>query len=142
MSAVWRCFCNIRIKTGARITRVQLVVMAAVLAMVCPGKGCSIDCRPILTTISVKGCGITELVNTTECTGHCFMTDHSYQGNRQQQKTCNGDWTYMFKRIDGCPEEVPYPVAMKCNCAVCDLKTMDCGRFVETIPTCDPLLKE
>lgn len=51
--------------------RMRLVVMAAVLATVRAGHGCSLDCRPTNVSMSVESCGLTELIHTTVCAGQC-----------------------------------------------------------------------
>lgn len=50
----------------------QLVVMAAVLAMMRVGHGCSFDCRLTNISILVESCGLTERVSTTICEGQCY----------------------------------------------------------------------
>nr|ANJ46815.1 follicle stimulating hormone beta subunit [Rachycentron canadum] len=116
----------------------QLVVMAAVLAMAGAGQGCSFDCRLTSVNISVEGCAGPESVHTTICAGQCYHEDPVYISDYDwtEQRTCNGDWSYEVKHIPGCPVGVTYPVARNCKCAVCNKEHMFCGRFLEDIPSC------
>ncbi|KAF0042878.1 hypothetical protein F2P81_004215 [Scophthalmus maximus] len=85
--------------------RMQLVVMAAVLAMAGTGQGCSLGCKLANITLRVESCGVTEVIETTECSGLCHNQDPNYIGNgdMDEQKICNGDWSYEAKHINGCP---------------------------------------
>lgn len=58
----------------------QLVVIAAVLALARVGHGCSFECRPKNISIPVESCGLTELIDTTICAGQCYhvVTDHPH----------------------------------------------------------------
>lgn len=65
--------------------RMQLVVMAAVLALARVGHGCSYDCRPTNISIPVESCGLTELIYTTICAGQCYhvVTDRPHPDVQQ-----------------------------------------------------------
>ncbi|XP_059927299.1 gonadotropin subunit beta-1-like isoform X1 [Gadus macrocephalus] len=62
-----------RHKSSLSEPRMQLVVMAAVLAMTWADQPCSFTCRPTPTTIAVKSCVRTESINTTMCEGQCYQ---------------------------------------------------------------------
>ncbi|XP_069021734.1 gonadotropin subunit beta-1-like [Embiotoca jacksoni] len=115
----------------------QLVVMAAVLALAGAGQDC-LDCHLTSYTIEVESCGTTEYVNTTVCVGHCYNEDPVYISHHEwpEQKICNGDWSEEVKFIEGCPEAVKYPVARNCNCIACNTEKMHCGRDPAHIPNC------
>ncbi|XP_076589281.1 follitropin subunit beta [Chaetodon auriga] len=116
----------------------QLVVMAAVLALAGAGQDCSIGCRPTNISIPVESCGSTEFVYTTICAGHCYLEDPVYMGHHDwpEQKICNGDWSYEVKYIKGCPVGVTYPVARTCQCTACNGEDTYCGRFPGLVPSC------
>ncbi|XP_071345402.1 gonadotropin subunit beta-1-like [Trachinotus anak] len=116
----------------------QLVVMAAVLAVAGAVQSCSLGCHLTNVNISVGSCAGPEIVHTTMCTGQCYQEDPVYISSydRPEQKTCNGDWYYEVKHIPGCPEGVIYPVARNCECAVCNKDHMFCGRFLGDVPRC------
>ncbi|AWP01222.1 Follicle-stimulating hormone beta subunit isoform 3 [Scophthalmus maximus] len=104
--------------------RMQLVVMAAVLAMAGTGQGCSLGCKLANITLRVESCGVTE--------------DPNYIGNgdMDEQKICNGDWSYEAKHINGCPVAARYPVASNCRCTTCDEDSTYCGRTPRYMPSC------
>nr|AQS95492.1 Fsh beta subunit [Scatophagus argus]ARB50522.1 follicle stimulating hormone [Scatophagus argus] len=116
----------------------QLVVMAALLALVEAGRGCSFGCHPTNISIPVESCGIAELVHTTICAGQCYHEDPVYIGHDDwaEQKICNGDWSYEVKHIKGCPVGVTYPVARNCECTACNTGNTFCGRFPGDVPSC------
>ncbi|XP_071752280.1 gonadotropin subunit beta-1-like [Centroberyx gerrardi] len=116
----------------------QLVVMAAMLALAGAGQGCSFGCRPTNISITVESCGSSESVYTTMCAGQCFQEDPVYIGhdNWPEQRICNGDWSYEVKHITGCPVPVSYPVARNCMCTACETGNTYCGRFPGDIPSC------
>nr|BBK03973.1 follicle stimulating hormone beta subunit [Takifugu rubripes] len=118
----------------------QLVVMAAALALVRVGHGCSFDCRPTNISIPVESCGLTELIYTTICAGQCYHVDPVYINYHDwaEQTVCNGDWTYEVKHIEGCPVGVSYPVATNCKCAACNSGNTYCSRFNGDVPGCLP----
>uniref|UniRef100_A0AAX7UQ84 Glycoprotein hormone subunit beta domain-containing protein n=1 Tax=Astatotilapia calliptera TaxID=8154 RepID=A0AAX7UQ84_ASTCA len=74
----------------------QLVVMAAVLALAGAEQDCSSGCRPKNISLPVDTCGTTEFVDTTICEGQCFQKDPNYvhTDDGPKQKTCNGEWSY------------------------------------------------
>lgn len=51
----------------------QLVVMAAVLALAGAEQDCSSGCRPKNISLPVDTCGTTEFIDTTICEGQCFQ---------------------------------------------------------------------
>ena len=55
-----------------------------------------------------------------------------------KQSSCNGDWSYEVKHINGCPVAVTYPVARHCNCSKCNPDDTDCGPSSETCPAVCP----
>ncbi|XP_056268874.1 gonadotropin subunit beta-1-like [Pseudoliparis swirei] len=117
----------------------QLVVMAAVLALAGAGPGCSFSCRPTDVNITVESCGRTGSILTTICAGQCNNEDLVYISDTQtyEQEMCIGVWANEVKHIDGCPEGVTYPVAKNCNCEVCDPnKNTDCTRFTGKASSC------
>ncbi|XP_008304086.1 gonadotropin subunit beta-1-like [Stegastes partitus] len=116
----------------------QLVVMAAALALAGARQSCSFGCRPTNTSIKVESCGSSELVYTTVCEGQCYHEDPVYlePGDWAQQHVCSGDWSYEVKYISGCPIAVSYPVAKSCECTACNLGNTDCGRFPGDVPSC------
>ncbi|XP_034437100.1 follitropin subunit beta [Hippoglossus hippoglossus] len=117
----------------------QLVVMATVLAAVAgAGQGCSFDCRPTNVRIPVESCGSTEYIDTTVCAGQCYNKDPVYISKEgpDKQNSCNGDWSYEVKHINGCPVAVTYPVARHCHCSICNLDDTDCSPFPGDIPGC------
>ncbi|AWP01221.1 Follicle-stimulating hormone beta subunit isoform 2 [Scophthalmus maximus] len=116
----------------------QLVVMAAVLAMAGTGQGCSLGCKLANITLRVESCGVTEVIETTECSGLCHNQDPNYIGNgdMDEQKICNGDWSYEAKHINGCPVAARYPVASNCRCTTCDEDSTYCGRTPRYMPSC------
>ncbi|XP_073320838.1 gonadotropin subunit beta-1-like [Pagrus major] len=118
----------------------QLVVMAAVLVLAGAGQGCRFGCLPISVSMPVESCGSNEFIHTTICAGQCYNEDPVYISHHDwaEQRTCNGDWSYEVKHIDGCPVAITYPVARSCECTVCDTGNMDCGRFPGNIPKCPP----
>ncbi|KAK2853719.1 hypothetical protein Q5P01_006380 [Channa striata] len=128
---LYRCLCCTR-------QRMQLVVMAAVLALAGAGQGCSFGCHPTNISIPVDSCGITEYIFTTICAGQCYHEDPIYIGHHDwtEQKICNGDWSYEVKHIHGCPLAVTYPVARNCECTACNAGNTHCGRFPGDIPSC------
>uniref|UniRef100_A0A4W6ETB8 Glycoprotein hormone subunit beta domain-containing protein n=2 Tax=Lates calcarifer TaxID=8187 RepID=A0A4W6ETB8_LATCA len=118
--------------------RMQLVVMAAVLAVAGAGQGCSFGCHLTNISIPVESCGGTEFVYTTICAGQCYHEDPVYIGHDDwaEQRVCNGDWSYEVTHIKGCPVGVTYPVARNCECTVCNAGNTYCGRFPGDISTC------
>ncbi|KAF7662023.1 hypothetical protein LDENG_00249080 [Lucifuga dentata] len=116
----------------------QLVVMAAVLALAEAERVCSLNCRPTNISITVESCGSIEPVYTTICAGNCYHEDWDYISDDvvNKQKICNGDWSYEVKYIKGCPVGVTYPVARNCMCTMCDPTSTHCGRFPVNIPSC------
>lgn len=70
--------------------RMQLVVMAAVLALAGAGQGCSFGCQPTSISIPVESCGRTEFVNTSVCAGQCYheVTKDSYLERTASQLFC------------------------------------------------------
>nr|XP_043886704.1 gonadotropin subunit beta-1-like isoform X2 [Solea senegalensis]ABU95601.1 FSH-beta subunit precursor [Solea senegalensis]ABW81403.1 follicle stimulating hormone beta subunit [Solea senegalensis] len=116
----------------------QLVVMAAVLAIAGAGQSCSSRCRPANVSIPVQSCGNTEYIYTTMCAGQCYHEDPNYihELGMDRQVICNGDWTYEVKRINGCPQAVTYPVATNCHCTSCNPDNTHCGRFPGEIASC------
>ncbi|KAG7242639.1 hypothetical protein INR49_020012 [Caranx melampygus] len=116
----------------------QLVVMAAVLAVAGAGRRCSSNCNLTNAMIEVESCiGIVE-VQTTICQGQCYQEDLVYISNYDwpEQETCNGEWSYEVKHIPECPVGITYPVARSCTCAVCNKDHMFCGRYLEDMPRC------
>nr|Q9PW99.1 RecName: Full=Gonadotropin subunit beta-1; AltName: Full=GTH-I-beta; AltName: Full=Gonadotropin beta-I chain; Flags: Precursor [Trichopodus trichopterus]AAD51934.1 gonadotropin I hormone beta subunit [Trichopodus trichopterus] len=116
----------------------QLVVMAAVLAVAGVGQGCRFGCHLTNISFPVDSCGITEFIYTTICAGHCYHEDPVYIGHDDwaEQKICNGDWTYEVKHLQGCPVAVTYPVARNCECTACNAGNTYCGHFHGYIPSC------
>ncbi|XP_010781038.1 gonadotropin subunit beta-1-like [Notothenia coriiceps] len=120
----------------------QLVVMAAVLALAGAGQPCRSRCYPTTVPITVRGCGIKKEINTTICVGQCPNEDsflpERYVGPvyRRKQETCNGDWSYEVTHIDGCAEPVSYPVASKCYCKGCVEDYTSCKRYNEDLNSC------
>ncbi|KAM7424549.1 hypothetical protein PAMA_000750 [Pampus argenteus] len=120
----------------------QLVVMAAVMALAgAQLQGCSLDCHLTNISILVESCGITESIFTTICEGQCYQEDPVYispygREESEKEKSCNGDWSYEVKHIEGCPVGVTYPVARNCKCAVCNTGNVYCGRFSGDTPNC------
>ncbi|CAL8378834.1 unnamed protein product [Arctogadus glacialis] len=120
-------------KSSLSEPRMQLVVMAAVLAMTWADQPCSFTCRPTPTTIAVKSCVRTESINTTMCEGQCYQEDPMDPGERPQQYTCSGDWDYEVKHFEGCLEGVLYPVARSCKCSLCQSSNTDCQRVLRDV---------
>ncbi|XP_075874832.1 gonadotropin subunit beta-1-like [Nelusetta ayraudi] len=118
----------------------QLVVMAAVLALAGAGQGCIFGCRPTNISMFVESCGSTEQVFTTICEGQCYQKDPVYRGygDLPEQRVCNGDWTIEVTHIKGCPVAVSYPVAKSCTCTTCNSQNSYCGRFHGEVPSCLP----
>ncbi|XP_034381214.1 gonadotropin subunit beta-1-like [Cyclopterus lumpus] len=119
----------------------QLVVMAAVLALAGAGagQGCCFECGLTYVNLTVESCGRTGSILTTICAGQCENKDSVYISDVQtyEQETCLGVWVYEVKHIDGCPEGVTYPVAKNCTCGVCDPnKNTDCTRFTGDASSC------
>nr|BAU22084.1 follicle-stimulating hormone beta subunit [Epinephelus akaara] len=116
----------------------QLVVMAAVLALAGAGPGCHSDCHLTSISIPVESCGHTEYIYTTICEGQCYHKDPVYIGpdDWAEQKVCNGDWTYEVKHFQGCPVGVTYPVARNCKRTACNAGNTYCGRFPGDISSC------
>nr|AGS55583.1 follicle-stimulating hormone beta subunit [Anoplopoma fimbria] len=117
----------------------QLVVMAAVLGMVAAGQDCCFSCRLTNCRIPVESCGRTVFIDTTICEGQCFNRDPVYTSpqHRHEYDTCNGDWSYEVKHIDGCPDGVTYPVARNCKCNVCNPnESTDCEGFPGDVSSC------
>uniref|UniRef100_UPI0037E7D0E4 gonadotropin subunit beta-1-like n=1 Tax=Semicossyphus pulcher TaxID=241346 RepID=UPI0037E7D0E4 len=119
----------------------QLVVMAAVMAVAGARQGCSSGCHLTDIAIQVESCGRTELVYTTVCAGQCYNKDPVFIGDddRPEQKVCSGNWTYEVKQIPGCPVSITYPVATHCECTACNAGNTHCGRFTGDAPSCLPL---
>ncbi|XP_006793877.1 follitropin subunit beta [Neolamprologus brichardi] len=115
----------------------QLVVMAAVLALAGAEQDCSSGCRPKNISLPVDTCGTTEFVDTTICEGQCFQKDPNFvhTDDGPKQKTCNGEWSYEVKYTEQCPRGFIYPVARKCECTACNANT-DCGTLSGYIPSC------
>ncbi|KAM8763405.1 follitropin subunit beta [Acanthopagrus schlegelii] len=118
----------------------QLVVMAAVVLLTGTGQSCRFGCHPTNISMPVESCGGTEFIDTTICAGQCYHEDPVYLSHHDwaEQRTCNGDWSYEVKHIDGCPLAVTYPVARNCECTVCNTGNTDCGLFLGNIPKCLP----
>ncbi|KAM9861246.1 follitropin subunit beta [Aulostomus maculatus] len=116
----------------------QLVVMAAVLSLAGASEVCRLDCHLTNISVPVESCGSTEYIFTTICAGQCYHEDPVYISHDDwaKQETCNGDWTYEVKHIQGCPEGVTYPVARSCKCAACNTGNTYCGRFPGYTPSC------
>ncbi|KAM4602531.1 gonadotropin subunit beta-1-like [Polymixia lowei] len=116
----------------------QLVVMAALLALAEAGQVCSFGCRPTNVSITVESCGRKESVDTTICAGQCYQQDPVYLGQDDwpKQETCNGEWSYEVKHIEGCPVGITYPVAKDCMCTTCETGNTYCGRFPGDMPNC------
>lgn len=74
--------------------RMQLVVMAAVLALAGAGQGCSFGCHPTNISILVESCGRSELVSTTICEGQCYhtVTDESDCKHTASTLVCFKAW--------------------------------------------------
>ncbi|KAL3065833.1 hypothetical protein OYC64_015884 [Pagothenia borchgrevinki] len=118
----------------------QLVVMAAVLALAGARQPCRCSCNQTSVPITVWGCGIKKEIDTTICVGQCpykdsFWPEERY-GETVVQKTCNGDWSYKVTHIDGCAEPVSYPVASNCNCKMCDGENTSCKRYYGDLNSC------
>uniref|UniRef100_A0A8D0D4T6 Glycoprotein hormone subunit beta domain-containing protein n=1 Tax=Sander lucioperca TaxID=283035 RepID=A0A8D0D4T6_SANLU len=110
--------------------RMQLVVMVTVLALVGAEQGCRSRCHLTEVRIPVESCGITEWINTSICLGHlCIYSDSPYISptGREEQKVCNGDWSYEVMHIKGCPVGVRYPVVRNCRCTECNPENAYCG---------------
>nr|XP_057925771.1 gonadotropin subunit beta-1-like [Doryrhamphus excisus] len=115
----------------------QLVVMAAVLALADARQSCSFGCKPRNVNISVESCGKMESVFTTICEGQCYHEDPVYMSWYQtKQNVCIGDWSYEVKHFKDCPVGVTYPVAKNCKCTTCNEDHTDCGRVPWVIPSC------
>ncbi|KAM4592377.1 gonadotropin subunit beta-1-like [Odontesthes bonariensis] len=113
----------------------QLVVIAAVLALAEMEQGCHLDCYPKNVSIPVESCGTTEFIHTTICEGLCFNKDSVFisPAGHPEQKICIGDWYYEVKYTEGCPVGVTYPVARNCKCGLCNTVYTDCGRLQSDI---------
>uniref|UniRef100_A0A8C2WCD5 Glycoprotein hormone subunit beta domain-containing protein n=1 Tax=Cyclopterus lumpus TaxID=8103 RepID=A0A8C2WCD5_CYCLU len=110
----------------------QLVVMAAVLALAGAGagQGCCFECGLTYVNLTVESCGRTGSILTTICLNHVCFENPPLDVQTYEQETCLGVWVYEVKHIDGCPEGVTYPVAKNCTCGVCDPnKNTDCTRL-------------
>ncbi|XP_028258044.1 gonadotropin subunit beta-1-like [Parambassis ranga] len=118
--------------------RMQLVVMAAVLALAGADPRCSPGCHPNNVTIAVESCGMKEQVYTTICEGQCHHQEINYDYHEEDtpQSICNGDWFYEVKYIAGCPVGATYPVARNCKCTRCNEEDTYCGHFPEDILSC------
>ncbi|XP_034039527.1 gonadotropin subunit beta-1-like [Thalassophryne amazonica] len=118
--------------------RMQLVVMAAVLALAGVGRSCHFGCHPINISIEVESCGMYELIYTTICAGQCANEDPVYIGHDDwpRQTICNGDWSYEVTHIKGCLVAVSYPVARNCRCTGCDTGNTYCGHFYGDMHNC------
>ncbi|XP_074478515.1 gonadotropin subunit beta-1-like [Sebastes fasciatus] len=118
--------------------RMQLVVMAAVLALAGAGQDCRLLCHLTNIRIPVEGCNQTQFIDTTICEGQCHYEDPVYSRPHHlaNQKICNGEWSYEVKRIEGCPV-FTYPVARTCDCVQCNADgNTNCERFPGDIATC------
>lgn len=89
------------------LQRMQLVVMAAVLALAGARQGCSFGCHPTNISILVESCGRTELVYTTICEGQCYheVTDDSAPKLFCLKASANWSWTsvatvWIFSMLD------------------------------------------
>uniref|UniRef100_A0A8C9ZF01 Glycoprotein hormone subunit beta domain-containing protein n=1 Tax=Sander lucioperca TaxID=283035 RepID=A0A8C9ZF01_SANLU len=118
--------------------RMQLVVMVTVLALVGAEQGCRSRCHLTEVRIPVESCGITEWINTSICLGQCYHEDSPYISptGREEQKVCNGDWSYEVMHIKGCPVGVRYPVVRNCRCTECNPENAYCGHFHGHVSSC------
>ncbi|XP_055363555.1 gonadotropin subunit beta-1-like isoform X5 [Betta splendens] len=118
--------------------RMQLVVMATVLAAAVAGQGCRFGCRPTNISFPVDSCGVTEFIYTTICAGHCYHEDPVYISHDDwaEQSVCSGEWAYEVKQLQGCPLAVTYPVARSCECSACNAANTHCGHFHGYVPSC------
>ncbi|XP_056144296.1 gonadotropin subunit beta-1-like [Lampris incognitus] len=100
----------------------QLVVMAAMLALVGARQGSGFGCRPTNISIVVERCGKNKTITTTICAGQCFQKDPVYTGqdDRPRQNICNGEWSYEVTQIEDYPVGVTYPVARNRMCTICE----------------------
>ncbi|KAK1890703.1 Gonadotropin subunit beta-1 [Dissostichus eleginoides] len=117
----------------------QLVVMAAVLALAGAVQPCRSICHPTTVPITVRGCGIEKEIYTTICVGQCPHKDSFWPERYMvpvEQKTCNGDWSYEVTHIDGCAEPVSYPVASNCNCKTCNGENISCKPYHGDLNSC------
>ncbi|NP_001254560.1 follicle stimulating hormone beta subunit precursor [Gasterosteus aculeatus] len=118
----------------------QLVVMAAMLALAAAEEDCRSGCQENSFSIEVEVCGQNTSIHTTICSGWCETKAPVYSSHQPppDQNTCNGDWSYEVTHIDGCPEAVTYPVARDCKCQVCNPEepSMHCGYHPVYNPSC------
>ncbi|XP_056134861.1 gonadotropin subunit beta-1-like [Lampris incognitus] len=118
----------------------QLVVVAAMLALVGARQGCSFGCHPTDISIVVESCGKNKTITTTACAGQCFQEDPVYlrQDDWPRQAICNGEWSYEVTQIEDCPVGVTYPVARNCMCTTCETTNTYCEHFHSDDPSCLP----
>ncbi|KAK5874323.1 hypothetical protein PBY51_019278 [Eleginops maclovinus] len=120
----------------------QLIVMAAVLAMAGAGVGarqaCTSRCHPTRVPITVEGCGIEKEIYTTICVGQChfeypFSPEYDVM---PKERICNGDWSYEATHIEGCQAAVTYPVASNCRCKMCNGEYTSCKSYYDDLTSC------
>ncbi|XP_058237835.1 follitropin subunit beta isoform X1 [Hemibagrus wyckioides] len=118
--------------------RVAMVLLLPML--VWAGTECKARCRLTNLSITVESdeCGSYITINTTACAGLCQtqVQERAYRSPMAPyiQNTCNfKDWTYETIQLPGCAPGVDssftYPVALSCECSLCNTEVTDCGAF-------------
>ncbi|XP_073693183.1 follitropin subunit beta [Garra rufa] len=127
--------------------RMRFVVMVMLLpALMRAGSECRSSCR--LTNISItvesEECGSCITIDTTACAGLCKTQDRVYRSAMMQyyQNTCNfREWTYETYEFKGCPAGADsvftYPVALSCECSMCNSDITDCGVLSHQMTSCN-----
>ncbi|KAM6223623.1 lutropin subunit beta [Rhynchocyon petersi] len=92
-------------------------------------------CRPVLATLAAEkeGCPVCVTYNTTICAGYCPTMVRLLLGAipLPQHVCTHGEMTYSTLQLPDCLPGVDptfrYPVAVSCNCGLCNRRTTDCG---------------
>ncbi|XP_072906172.1 follitropin subunit beta-like, partial [Hemitrygon akajei] len=96
---------------------------------------CQNRCQLTNVTIAVEKeeCGYCSTVNVTWCSGYCFTKDPVCKHSLLfvYQEICSyKEIVYETITIPNCPPNVDpyftYPVAISCQCGMCDTETTDC----------------
>ncbi|XP_069780277.1 follitropin subunit beta-like [Narcine bancroftii] len=92
-------------------------------------------CQLTNVTLAVEKeeCGYCNTINVTWCSGYCFTKDPVFKQSLLfvYQEVCNyKEIVYETITVPNCPANVnpyfTYPVAMSCQCGMCNTDTTDC----------------
>ncbi|XP_029621040.1 gonadotropin subunit beta-2 [Salmo trutta] len=92
-------------------------------------------CQPINQTVSLEkeGCPTCLVIQTPICSGHCVTKEPVFKSpfSTVYQHVCTyRDVHYETIRLPDCPPwvdpHVTYPVALSCDCSLCNMDTSDC----------------